>query len=194
MWSSAIACKCFCATWPFLILCSPLPQRRDSVCDVPQDNWPLLAVTLMVPLTPSLLPESHPMVMLKPVPVSENCERRIVRLLWFQRYSRTYSSWSWKTWKCDMDFGQRRNPNTKPGITDALGTRNHLGPLYYSFPRNTQTHLCEGACLSLKGWCLLGKAGTSLGMEDVEVPPRYYSFEIKGHSGKGMRIGRTVLY
>lgn len=155
MWGSAIACKCFCATWHFPILCSPLPKSRDSVCDVLEfltevRNTAHLTCSgsaSVLTLTPSLLLKSHPMVMLKPVQVSQNGERRILRMLWFQRYSRTHCPWriwSWKTWKGYMGFGQRRKPNAKPAITDALGTPNYLGPLYCSFSRNTQTHLCEG--------------------------------------------------
>lgn len=154
MWGSAVACKCFCATWPFLLPWFPLTKRRDSVCDAPQSsshrwgpqhNWPIVASVL--PLTPSLLLKSHPVVMLKPVPASQKGERRIVRLLWFQRCSRTHCPWriwSWRTWKGYMNFGQRRKPNTKPDITDALGTPNYLSPFSYNFPRSTQTHLCEG--------------------------------------------------
>lgn len=155
MWGSAIVCKCFCATWPFLILCSPLPKSRDSECDVPQSSshrWEHKTAQVMrsgsasvVSLTP-LCFQPHPMVMLKPVPASQNGERRAVRLLWFQRYSGTRCpcrNWSWKSWKGYVDFGQRRKLNTEPG------TKIHLqhpttSPLYYSCPRSTQTHLCEG--------------------------------------------------
>lgn len=122
-----------------------LTEFLTQVRTTTQHNWPIVASVL--PLTPSLLLKSHPMVMLKPVPASQKGERRIVRLLWFQRCSRTHCPWriwSWRTWKGYMNFGQRRKPNTKPDMTDALGTPNYLSSFSYNFPRSTQPHLCEG--------------------------------------------------
>lgn len=134
MWDSAIALKCFCATWPFLIPCSPLPNSRSSVCDLTQVSNTTHTTQTQHNTTNTTQQTQHnttepllwlclcgvPMVMLKPVPVSPNGEKRIVRLLWFLRYSRTHCPWrmwSWKTWKGCMDFGQRRKASTEAGIT-----------------------------------------------------------------------------
>lgn len=49
-------------------------------------------------------------------------------------------------------------------------------------------------CLGLKDRDGLGKAEASLGMEHVNPLPPNYNFEIRGFSGKDMRVGIAVLY